>query len=201
MTNAFDEESWQALKIPEKSFAEKENLIITVGRLGTKQKNTEMLLEALKLTKLDSWQIALIGPIEPTFQSYLNHFFQENPTLKTSVVFTGAIYEKQQLWEYYNRAKVFVLTSEWESFGIVLTEACRFHNYILSTPVGNAEHIISASGQGEIIPVNDSVYLANTLQSIIDGTKEIIPHKPNIGSSLSYQAVVTLIAQKLSLGE
>lgn len=196
MPNAFDEETWQALQIPERSYDEKENLIITVGRIGTRQKNTEMLLKALRYTRIKNWKVALVGPIEPDFQSYLDDYFQENPTLKASIEITGPIYEKQKLWEYYNRAKVFVLTSEWESFGIVLTEARRFNNYILSTPVGDAENAIAHGSKGEIIPLNDTDYLSRALQSIIDGKKDIRVTTSQ-DENLSYSAAVTPVAQRL----
>ena len=46
--NGFDENYFEENTIEIKKFSEKENLIITVGRLGTEQKNIELLLEALK---------------------------------------------------------------------------------------------------------------------------------------------------------
>lgn len=188
MPNGFDEELLQSLDIKERSFEEKENLIITVGRIGTEQKNTEMLLNALVDIDLKDWRVCLIGPIEASFQQTIDKFYQENPDKLDKVLFLGSINDKQQLWEWYNRAKVFVLTSRWESYGIVLTEAKRFNNYIISTPVGAATDIIK-NGNGSIIDFLDYNQLSNILKSIMNG--EILNNsKENTSIKLTWGNVI-----------
>ena len=173
LPNAFDEEALQGLNIKERSFEEKENLIITVGRIGTSQKNTEMLLDAVKQIEWNDWKLCLIGTIEPDFQPTITRFFAEYPQLKERVIFIGPVYDKRKLWEWYNRSKVFVLTSTWESFGIVLTEAQRFRNYLISTEVGGASSLIQQGKYGTLIPQNNSKVLADKLQNIIIGEIDI----------------------------
>jgi glycosyltransferase involved in cell wall biosynthesis len=170
--NGFDKEQFDQFFIQQKDYQEKENIIITVGRLGTYPKNTEMLLKAAEHLDFKDWKLVLIGPIERTetdFQKTIDNFYLSNPELKDYVFFTGPIYDKKTLWEWYNRAKVFVLTSIYESFGIVLTEALFFKNYIISTNVGSALDLIKI-GYGKIIPQDDSVYLSNVLREIISGS-------------------------------
>lgn len=133
MPNGFDEETLKTLSIVEKDFGHKENIMITVGRLGTYQKNTEMLLNALDLMELRDWKVYLIGSISEDLDFFLKDFFMRNPSKKESVFFVGPIYDKKSLWEFYNRAKVFILTSRFEGYPLVLTEAKRFRNYIVST--------------------------------------------------------------------
>ncbi|MDD5792622.1 MAG: glycosyltransferase, partial [Erysipelotrichaceae bacterium] len=173
LPNAFDEEALQALNFKERKFEEKENLIITVGRIGTAQKNTEMLLDAVKQIEWNDWKLCLIGTIESDFQSTITRFFMEYPQLKEHIIFTGPVYDKRKLWEWYNQSKVFVLTSTWESFGIVLTEAQRFKNYLISTEVGGASSLIQQGKYGTLIPQNDSKALADKLQRIINGDVDI----------------------------
>ena len=55
-----------------RSWEEKENIIITVGRIGTHQKNTELFLEALKDVDLGSWKVYILGPVEASFQTYID---------------------------------------------------------------------------------------------------------------------------------
>lgn len=55
------------------------------------------------------------------------------------VILLGNIEDKNLLYDDYDRAKVFLLTSRWESFGIVLVEALRFGNYIIATEIENEE--------------------------------------------------------------
>lgn len=172
-SNGFDEELLEELGIRINSFSKKENLLITVGQLGTLAKNTPMFLNALKLVNLHDWKVALIGPIAPEFEDEVKAFYNENPNLKEQVIFTGSISDKKELWEYYNRAKVFCLTSLWESFALVLTEAYRFGDYIVTTPVGAYRDVVLANKVGECVPVKNYKALAESLQNIIDGKTDI----------------------------
>lgn len=171
MLNGFDEAALKELSIEERTLSQKENIILTVGRIGSYQKNSEMLLQALKKVELKGWKVVIVGPIEKKetdFDEYISSFFQSNPQLRDSILFTGPIYDKKVLWEWYNRAKVFVLTSRFESFGIVLMEAFRFRDYIFSTKVGFAEEVVSC-GYGDFLNQEDANDLAVKLQAIIDG--------------------------------
>ena len=134
-----------------KTFEEKENIIITVGRIGAFVKNTELLLEALKITDLKDWKVYIIGPIEESFQEYIIKFFNENPELKSSIIFQGNIIDRKELFEWYNRAKVFCLTSRWESFGIVFIEALYFGNHIITSPLSSVAYITDNGKYGTLV--------------------------------------------------
>lgn len=184
----FDEELLQTLHIKERAFSKKENLIITVGRLGSYQKNTEMLLRALKKVELkDNWKVCLIGLVD-----------KENNTIKTfiernqneSVQFVGNITDKRELWEYYNWAKVFVLTSRWESYGLVLNEAYRFKNYLLSTDVGAINDIYENGRYGSIIRQDDSESLSLLLNDIMRKKMHIDVYEGADVSCLAYAKLI-----------
>ena len=92
-------------------FHQKRNIILTVGRIGTWEKNNELLLEACrKVAWKEDWELHLIGPIEEQFKSYISEFYRETH-LENRVKFVGPIYDKCELFQYYNKAKVFCLTS------------------------------------------------------------------------------------------
>ncbi|WP_288171610.1 glycosyltransferase [uncultured Alistipes sp.] len=194
--NGFDETSLRKTPIKIKSFDEKENKIITVGRLGTKQKNTDMLLESLAHINPAGWKFYFIGPIEPAFQSKIDRFYKNFPDKLSSIIFTGPIYDKQKLWEHYNSAKVFVLTSRWESYGLVLIEARRFGCYLVSTDVGAARDLIGNNECGEYIKQEDAVGLQQALQRIIDLQT---PINTTIGMpvELSWEHVLYPVIEKL----
>lgn len=168
MINGFDEELLQTFNIIEKKIEEKENLIITVARIGAYEKNNEIILEAAKLISFKDWKIKLIGPVTDDFREKCQLFFEEFPQLREKLIFTGPIYSKRELWEYYNSAKVFLLTSRFEGFAIVYAEALRFCNYIITTDVGGARETLEI-GNGEIIEQNNPIHLAHTIQTIING--------------------------------
>ncbi len=134
-----------------RSWEEKEDIIITVGRIGTLQKNTELFLEALKTVKLNSWKVYILGPVEEDFQNYIKQYFLEHPQLKNRIIFTGNISDRKELFEWYNRAKIFCLTSRFEGFPITFPEALFFGNYIISTPVSSALQITNNNMLGKVV--------------------------------------------------
>lgn len=196
MPNGFDEEQFQKLNIYEKPFANKENLIITVGRLGTEQKNTEMFLDALEKIDLKSWKVCLVGPIEKSFKKRIDTFFRNCPDKKNTVIFTGPIYDKKELWEYYNRSKVFVLTSRWESYALVLNEAKRLGNYLISTEVGAIHDLIESGKYGETIAFGDVLQLTHRLQDIIDEKTNIDVYRNFDPEQLSWNSMIQKIDLK-----
>ena len=164
--NMFDEDLVEQISIKELNFKDKENIILTVGRIGTYQKNTELLLESISNIDLRNWKVVIIGPIDPPFENTKKQFFISNPQLIDRVIFLGPIYDKKSLWEWYNRSKVFVLTSRSEGFALVYMEAIRFNNFILTTDVGGAYDSLQI-GHGKILPASAMAF-ANELQSLIN---------------------------------
>jgi len=167
LPNGFDNNLLKEFNIEIKAFEEKENIMMTVGRLGTKEKNTEMILKALETLELKDWKFYFIGPIEESFQIKIKEFYKENPDKKESVIFTGAIYDRLKLYDYYNRSKVFVLSSRWESSAIVLIEAAVFRNFTISTDVGAVKDITNDFRYGEEINQENSDQLREKIKRII----------------------------------
>jgi len=163
----------------------KENIVLTVGRTGDFQKNNEMLLDALKkLENLNGWKFYFVGPIEKEFQKNINEFFANHPGLKEKVIFTGEVNDRRVLCEYMQSAKVFCLTSRYESWGIVLAEAAFYNCYIISTDVGCAKDVLENMVSGIIIAGKDD--LINILNSVINGKAYIEnPEKPSKKDYLS----------------
>lgn len=190
MPNGFDEEFLKSLNMQEYSFNDKENIIITVGRLGSKEKNTGFLLEALSQIELKNWKVYLIGPIQPEFQAIIKNYFQKYPSKKNNIIFTGEIYNKEELWNYYNRSKVFVLTSKYESYALVLNEAKRFRNYIISTNVGAASDLIENNKYGIIIKQNSTKELKDVLENIINNDININVYNNFQKQSLSWNEMI-----------
>lgn len=195
--NGFDEKLLGRLAIEERSFEEKDNLMITVGRLADPVKNTDMLLRALARTDLKGWKFCLIGPCDAVLEERAEQFFRDHPQKRRSVVFTGPIYDKKELWEYYNRSKVFVLTSRGESSAIVLGESKRFRNYIITTDVGSARDLIGDGRFGEYIPQDDDVELARRLQNVIDGRTDIDIYGNWKSSEIAWENVLEPLVGKL----
>jgi len=196
----FEEELYQSGSFTERPFAEKEKIMIASGRIGSRQKNTELLLEAAAGVEFKDWKLVLVGPIEKdecNFQEYIDKYFKRYPHLKNHIIFTGEIKDRKTYWQWFDKASVFVHTAIYESYGIVLTEATRFKNYIISTDVGIAQEMIT-KGVGEIISSNNPEELRDRLQSIINGEtsiKELIGNNHCKPQDISYANEI----KKLSL--
>lgn len=147
----------------------RKNQIITVGRIGTYQKNTEMLLNALSLMKnRKKWKIKIAGPIEPGFRDKIEAFYRVNPHCGQTVQFTGNISKRRDLYKLFLESKLFVLTSRFESWGIVLTEAGYFGDTIVSTDTGCARAVTGNGKFGAIVPQEDPVTLARVLDDLTE---------------------------------
>ncbi len=146
----------------------RENWIITVGRLGTDQKNTTMLLDAVSLLRLGTWRVALIGPTTDSFAERVDQWRRDNPTVAEAVKLTGEINDRKQLYDWYSRARIFCLTSRWESFGLVLAEAMYCGTYVVTTPVSSATDMTADGRWGSIVPFDDAARLASELRRLME---------------------------------
>ncbi len=153
---------------------EKENIIIaTMGRIWTRQKNTEMLLEIIKNMNLKDRRIKIIWPIEKYFLPKIEDFFREYPEFKETVEFTGSK-NKKEVYEYYNKAKIFILTSRWEGFAIVYPESLYFGNYIITTDVSGAQDITKKWTIWDVVPIEDIKIFTNRLQHIMNDKQKLV---------------------------
>ncbi|KEI12859.1 glycosyl transferase [Clostridium novyi B str. ATCC 27606] len=147
-------------------FSKKENIILSVTRVGAEEKNTQMLLEAfnnIKNIEELGWKLVIVGPIEEKFNKYIESYFNNNPKMRKLVEFKGSISDRKELFNEYKRAKIFSLTSEFESFGIAFIEAAALGDVIVSTDVGIAKELIS-NENGCLVKVGDTKALTEKLQ-------------------------------------
>ncbi|MGL6025103.1 MAG: glycosyltransferase [Cetobacterium sp.] len=187
----------------EKTIEEKENIFLTVGRLGTLQKNTEFLLQILEKVDLKNWKFYFIGEVEEKFQKKITEFFIKNPNKKNKVIFMGLIKEKIELYNYYNKSKVFVLPSRWESFGIVMVEALAFNNYILTSNTLAAKDITLNQKIGKIFSLENLEELSREMQNIIDDKIDINEKKIDIlnhKKKYKYSELIKNIEKYLTIG-
>lgn len=138
-------------------YDKKENIILTVARIGAEEKRIDMLLEAFaSVENIETlgWQLHLVGPIEEGFKKNIEEFYLKYPALKNLVVFKGNIEDREELYREYAKAKIFTLTSEFESFAFVFIEAAALGDVIVSTDVGIARELIDGDN-GKVVDIND----------------------------------------------
>lgn len=196
--NGFDEAAMIRTGTARRSWDEKENIILMVGRLGFYEKNCEMLLDALENLDLGGWKCLFVGKRTPEFDERARLFKQAHPDKAGSVVLPGFISDKKTLWDLFSRARVFVLTSRYESAGLVLNEAKWFGCYILTTDVGTASDLLSGKPFGEFLPQDDPKALAAALERIISGETSTDVYDGYDYSELSLERCMLPVVEKIS---
>jgi len=138
-------------------------VILSVGRLMP-QKDQATLLRALALLrKQRAARLLILG--EGETRPFLETLIRELD-LGDAVQMPGFV---DNPFKYMARSQVFVLSSAWEGFGIVLVEALACGTQVVSTdcPSGPAE-ILDNGTYGRLVPVNDPEALARAIAEALD---------------------------------
>jgi glycosyltransferase involved in cell wall biosynthesis len=169
LPNGFDPDFIDWYGVRRRTFDEKENIILLVGRHGDYAKNTELMLDTLAdMGDIGSWQVWFVGPMTAEFEKRRASFQNQYLHLVDKVVFTGQIDDKRELFELYSRAKILCLTSRWESWGMVCVEAMAFGCVPVMTAVSSAGDITANGTAGLIVEQGSARQLAQTLKEIME---------------------------------
>ena len=150
-------------------FSKKENIVLNVGRIGTYQKNTELLLETFAAVAEDmpGWKLRIVGQITERFETYIEKYFAAFPAMRERVTFTGVISDRTKMAEEYKKAKIFALTSRMEGgTPNVIAEALSAGDYIVTSEIDAAEEAVDSGRCGEIFPMEDKERFADILRNL-----------------------------------
>ena len=151
----------------------KENIILSVGRPGSSDKNYELLLESLPFLELGNWKIRIAGPVSDEFDQKWQTAQLDYPAQAAKIEFLGNFTDRQSLYQEYAAAKVFFLPSRVESFGIAFVEALYFGCVLAGHKGMSAYNDLSANGQfGVYFNDNDPESFAKSLSEAIKMSEE-----------------------------
>lgn len=143
----------------------KKKTVLTVGRLGTEQKNAELLAEAFAGADPEGWELRLVGPYTDKFAEYIENLVKGNPSMRGRIRLEGEITDREKLQQIYSEAAVFALPSRWESFGIALAEAAKCGCYLIASDrIPAAKDMIENGRFGEIFKSDDVDALAAAIK-------------------------------------
>ena len=144
----------------------KENVILTVGRIGSQQKQNHILLDAFAAVARDipDWSLKLVGSIDDSFRPHIKEFFGIYPNLRERVIFSGLIEDKAALMNEYKRAKIFCLTSKFEGAPNAATEALWAGDFVITSSIDAADDITDCGRCGRIFPIGKTYTLARLLK-------------------------------------
>lgn len=137
--------------------------IIAVGRLE-KQKNYKLLIDAYKNLHNSEDKLLIFG--EGSLKNELNDYIVENK-LEGKVILMGG---SNIIEEELSKAKIFVLSSDYEGMPNCLMEAMAVGLPCLSTdcPCGGPRLLIRDESEGFLVPCNDSKKMSETIKKVLD---------------------------------
>lgn len=152
---------------PAKQMPTKEKIILAVGRLDAwYYKGFDLLIKVWgKIAKqYPDWKLQIAGNSKGKGREFLQSLADEMRIGK-QLEFLG--YQNDML-PIYQRASIFVLSSRYEGFGMVLIEAMsQGCAPIVCDYKGRQSEIITSSDDGLICPVEDVDALTNSIQEVI----------------------------------
>ena len=156
----------EAKSLPLIDYDKKEKLIINVGRLGSHQKNTELILNALEGIDLKDWTFGFIGEADEKIVARIERLSESK-----NVIYFGEIKDRYILLDFYKKSKLFVLSSRYEGFATVLVEAGLFGCVIASTDVNGACDVTDDFKLGLFF--NSESELSKVLIDVIDSKIDV----------------------------
>jgi len=144
------------------------DVVLGAGRLA-EQKDFETLIRAFEgvAEQKDNARLLIVGSgsKEAQLQTLVSEL-----GLEDRVELVGYV---DNLYAYMNAADVFVLSSRWEGFGIVLVEAMAVGTPVVSTdcPHGPSE-ILSNGEYGELVDVGDTEAMADSIHGVLSNREK-----------------------------
>lgn len=140
--------------------------VLYAGRLS-KNKGLKHLIHAASIvTKRHDVKFVFVG--EDWGEEKLLLALAKKMGIGNKVIFTGHIEDFKVYKSALNGCEVFVLPSEWEAFGIVLTEAMFCEKPVIGTSVGGMPEVIDNKANGFVVPYGDPDALADSICKLLD---------------------------------
>lgn len=139
--------------------------LIAVGRF-TDAKDYPNLINAFAILKKNNRAIKLTivgdGELKPQIESLIKEF-----NLDKDITLLG---RRSDIAELLSQADIFVLSSKFEGFGLVVAEAMACECYVVATDSGGVAEVMGDTGY--LVPIQNSQALAGALQDTINLSKE-----------------------------
>lgn len=139
-------------------------LISVVTRYAIEHKGIDYLVQTAKNIPSD-WKIAIAGTGSPNEVSAVKTLIQENG-VEDMIILRGAL-DGIELQNHYKNSSIYIMTSRWEGFGLVLTEAMNFGLPIISFENSGANEVLEDGKYGKLVQQGDVELFSKELNHMI----------------------------------
>jgi len=161
-----------------------EHIVLFVGRIEA-VKGIEQLLKAVSYLQARHSRLVIIGGDDNSHQETLKLMkLARELGIEDSVTFAGSV-KQDKLPCYYSAADVCVISSYYESFGLVALESLACGTPVVATDVGGSKSIIREGETGFVVADNEPHHLAEKIDLLLS------KQSPDINSALSIRASVS----------
>ena len=137
--------------------------ICFVGRLSYIHKGLDYLIELAKLLPSD-WVVSVAGD-GPDREKFIENIKKSGLEGKFEI---KGMLKDRDLIEHYLTSDIFVLTSRWEGFGLVITEAMNYGLPVVAFDNDGAQEIIGTENEyGFIVPNGDVSKMFKAIEDLI----------------------------------
>jgi Glycosyltransferase len=154
-------------------FLKKENRFVSVGRIGESVKNHDLIISAIDMLLESSfssivrdWEFFFVGPVSKSFYDRVIELSKCDAFYKDNIKLVGEVNDKPTLYQYYNKSKFMILPSLREGSPLVIPEALRMGNVVITTPVSSVDELVSGNGiiLNDFTPETLSEAIVNCIQ-------------------------------------
>ena len=173
-----------------------DNFLLYAGRLAPNKGLPTLISAVARLPPTARMPLVLLGP-DWGMRSQLE-LQAKALGIADQVRFLGAVASRAEYRNVFRRARLFVLASEWEAFGLVLLEAMASGVPIVATSVGGVPEVLEDGQVGRLVSYGDVEGLASAIGSLMsdtDGRHELALAGARRVQGLSWDASVALHQQ------
>lgn len=158
-------------KLPDNRTSLKDNILVSIGRME-KEKGFDDLIDIISLVKNEIPNIKLYLMGDGSLRNKLENKVKEL-SLTDNIIFTGFI-PKNEMDEYLTKAKLYVMTSHTESFGLVLLEAMSYGIPCIAFDSADGAKELLKDNVGILINNRDKEKMAKEIVSLLNNKDKLI---------------------------
>lgn len=143
------------------------------GKLDKRKGINDLLYAFSQLSNADDWGVVLVG--RDTTDGYFQRLALKLG-IENKVLFVGMV-QAEYVNTFYSHCDVFILPSRFDGWGAVLNEAASYGMPLISTDqCGAAHHLITKSGNGQMVKAGNIKELASAMALYIMNISLIAKH-------------------------